>query len=55
MFGFQVITRVMVDLCGKHLEGLMAMYVDDMLGVAHREGHARRTAWHVDSSGWMRS
>jgi hypothetical protein len=36
-YAFQVITRVMVDLCRKHLQGLMAMYVDDMLGVAHRD------------------
>jgi hypothetical protein len=36
-YAFQVITRVMVDLCRKHLEGLMSMYVDDMLGVAHKD------------------
>jgi hypothetical protein len=42
---FQVISRVMMDLCRKHLEGLMAMYVDDMLGVAradHLESDMRK-------------
>jgi hypothetical protein len=38
---FQTITRVMVDLCRKHLEGLMLMYVDDMLGVSHVDAAAR--------------
>jgi hypothetical protein len=36
-YAFQVITRVMVDLCRKHLQGVLAMYVDDMLGVAHKD------------------
>jgi hypothetical protein len=37
-YAFQVITRVMVDLlCRKHLEGLMTMYVDDRLGVTHKD------------------